>query len=54
MYMFIKTVLVSIFSLMLGCTSDYKINPDIEPNEPGVTSPEIEAVSYTHLRAHET
>ena len=37
----------SLFLLSIGCTSDYKISPDVEPAKPGVTAPEIE-VDPTH------
>ncbi len=35
------------FLTISGCTSDYKISPDVEPAEPGITAPEIE-VDPTH------
>jgi hypothetical protein len=31
-----------LIALLVGCTSDYKINPDVKESEPGITAPEIE------------
>jgi hypothetical protein len=40
-------LLFSSLLFIAGCTSDYKITPDVEKPEPGVTAPEIE-VDPTH------
>ena len=43
----LNKILLGSFLFFIGCTSDYKISPDVEPPEPGITSPEIE-VDPTH------
>ena len=48
MYTKIRGVLLLALFLLIGCTSDYKLNPDIEESEPGVTSPEIEVDPIHH------
>ena len=47
MSMLTKLVFSTFLLSLVGCTSDYKISPDVEPSEPGVTPPEIE-VDPTH------
>ena len=47
MYTWTKLLFPSFFFFSVGCTSDYKISPDVEPAEPGITAPEIE-VDPTH------
>jgi len=47
MYTWTKFFFSSLFLLSISCTSDYKISPDVEPAEPGITAPEIE-VDPTH------
>jgi len=42
-----KIIFSTLFFIISGCTSDYKISPDIEESEPGITAPEIE-VDPTH------
>ena len=44
----IKSILLFIIFLLVGCTSDYKITKDVEPNDPGITVPEIEVTPLTH------
>lgn len=46
MSMLIKTLLFTIL-FAIGCTSDYKLSPDVEKPEPGIIAPEIE-VDPTH------
>jgi len=41
-------VLACSLFLYAGCTSDYKLNPDIETPEPGVVAPEIEVDPLVH------
>ena len=43
-----KNVLLFALFLLVGCTSDYKISKPLEPNEPGITAPEIEVDPLTH------
>ena len=47
MSMWTKIALSTLFLLVAGCTSDYKISRNIEDPAPGVTAPEIE-VDPTH------
>lgn len=47
MSMLNKIFLSSLILLGSGCTSDYKLNPNSEPPDPGVVAPEIE-VDPTH------
>jgi len=48
MSMLNKIIFVASFLFFSACTSDYKINPDIEPSAPGVTEPEIEVDPTYH------
>ena len=36
------------------CESKNKVSPFVYPEPPSVISTDVTAVSYTHLRAHET
>jgi hypothetical protein len=43
-----KIIFAISFLFFSACTSDYKISPDVEPSEPGVTEPEIEVDPTYH------